>query len=135
MADSVFHKDAGRILSVREAQPLKDTYYNAKLATGLKGDDVTRSEFFGIDKIMQLLKQDGCVGLRVHYAKRWEDEAGKATPTGVGQLKSRVLLTGVDARGHDILKDGTVGLKDDGNGGNPIVGDGYSCPQHCPSGN
>lgn len=126
----VFNKSAGKFYSVHKAQPLKDTYYNAKLAVGLKETEFVRSEFFGIEKITHLLKQDGCVGIRVHYAKRWEDEDGRETTPENGKLTPRLLLTAVDDRGRDILKDLT-GLKDGNDDG--IVADGYTCPKHCPN--
>jgi hypothetical protein len=131
---NVFTKDAGRILSSKEAQSLKDTYKERKLAAQLKEDEYIRSEFFGADQVMRLLSQPGCVGLRIHYAKRWEDKNGKPTEMGQGQLIPRVLLTGVNANGDDMpVYADIVGLKDmpadDGGGG--AVGDGWTCPQHC----
>ena len=99
MNDSIFNENAGRFLSARETQSLKETYRNCKLACGEKEAEYTRSEFFGLDRVEQLLKQPGCVGIRVHYANRWEDEDGKPTKVGEGKFKPRVLLTGVDAKG------------------------------------
>lgn len=126
----IFNKEAGKYYSVRKAQPLKDTYYNAKLAAGLKENEFVRSEFFGLDKIMQLLSRDGCVGIRIHYARRWEDEDGRETTPGKGKLTPRLLLTAVDDRGRDILRD-LIGLKDSDDDG--VVGNGHNCPQHCPN--
>ena len=133
MSDSVFTKDAGRFLKLDETTALKETYRRAKLALGLKEDEYTRSEFFGSDKIDQLLKQPGCVGIRVQYGKRWEDENGKATEENKGQLKPRIFLTGVDARGKSLpVHTGPSGMKDDaGNDGEMAVGDGFTCPRHC----
>ena len=135
MTDSVFNEQVGRFLNPKESVPMKETYRSAKLACGLKEDEYTRSEFFGAAKINQLLKQKGCVGIRVQYAKRWEDEDGKPTEVGKGQLKPRVLLTGVDERGRDLLLHASqAGLKDDGgDDGDMVVGDGWVCPKQCGS--
>jgi hypothetical protein len=131
---SVFTKDTGRILPPHETKSMTGAYRARKVAIGISEDDYVRSEYFGINQVMQLLSQPGCIGLRVHHAKRWEDVDGNPTEEGKGQLKPRVLLTGVDASGKDmpIFSDQT-GMKDmpgdDGNG--QTLGDGHTCPQHC----
>ncbi|GAB3952183.1 hypothetical protein GCM10028805_33700 [Spirosoma harenae] len=132
MSDNVFNENAGRFLRSRESRAMKEAYRNAKLACGQKEEEYTRSEFFGIAKINQLLKQKGCVGIRVHYANRWEDDNERPTEVGKGQLKARVLLTGVDVRGRDLpssVSDG--GLKDDGGNEDMTLGEGWTCPRHC----
>ena len=96
---SVFTKDAGRILDPFETKAMTGAYQERKLAVGLPKDEYVRSEYFGINQIQQLLNQPGCIGLRVHHAKRWEDADGKPTEVGNGQLIPRVLLTGVNAKG------------------------------------
>ena len=135
MSDSIFHENAGRFLNTKETQSMKEAYRSSQLARGHKEGEYTRSEFFGVNRINELLKQPGCIGIRVHYANRWEDETGKPIETGKGQLKPRALLTGVDARGRDLPLPG--GLKDDGGDGSGggTVGDGMPCPQHCGDSN
>lgn len=130
---SVFTKNAGRFLNKQETASLTGSYRQRKLDVGLPADEFTRSEFFGLDRVMHLLSQPGCVGLRVHHAKRWEDEKGMPAPEGKGQLKPRVLLTGVDAAGRDMpIVSDKSGLKDmPGNDGSQTLGDGHTCPQHC----
>lgn len=138
MNDSVFHENAGRFLKAEETQSMKDAYHSSKLACGHKKDEYTRSEFFGLNRVNQLLKQPDCVGIRIHYANRWEDENGKPTEPGKGKLNPRVLLTGVDARGRDLpAYTGHGGLKDDGGDGSEsgTVGDGRPCPQYCGDSN
>lgn len=125
---SVFTEDAGRLLAPKEAGAMTDAYRDRKVATGLKADEYTRSEYFGINQIKHLLSLPGCVGLRVHHAKRWEDADGNPTKEGKGDLKPRVLLTAVDAKGNDIASR-VAGLKDDGDP--QTVGDGWTCPRHC----
>ncbi|GAB3708284.1 hypothetical protein GCM10027592_43240 [Spirosoma flavus] len=129
----VFNENAGEFISVRKAQAQKDTYYNARLAGGLKQEEVTRSEFFGLDNIKQLLNQKGCVGLRIHYANRWEDENGREVSPTEGKFKPRILITSVDSRGRDLPANAASGgLKDDdGEGETMVLADGPVCPRHC----
>lgn len=130
---NVFTENAGRFLDSKETASLTGSYRERKLAVGLPADEFTRSEYFGMNQVMQLLSQPGCIGLRIHHAKRWEDADGNPTEEGNGQLKPRVLLTGVDASGHDMpIHVDKAGLKDEGNGKLQAVGDGYICPRHCP---
>ena len=132
MNDSIFNENAGRFLTTKETHTLKETYRNCKLACGEKEAEYTRSEFFGLDRVKELLRQPGCVGIRVHYANRWEDEDGKPTNVGEGQFKPRVLLTGVDVKGRDLsARPNRGGLKDDDDSGELVVGDGWTCPKQC----
>ncbi|CCH51389.1 hypothetical protein BN8_00309 [Fibrisoma limi BUZ 3] len=127
----VFTKDAGRFLASEEVVPLKEAYQKRKAESGLAKDKVVQSEFFGIDQIQRLLSQPGCVGLRIHHAKRWEDENGRPTAPGKGDLKPRVLLTAVDSAGRDLpLRSANGGLKDS-MGRTEALGDGPVCPRHC----
>lgn len=130
---SLFTEDAGRFLSSRETESMTGAYRDRKVAVGIGKDEYTRSEYFGINQVMRLLSQPGCIGLRVHHAKRWEDAEGNPTESGKGQLKPRVLLTGVNAEGKDmpIVAD-NAGLKDESDdGAGQSLGDGRPCPQHC----
>ena len=129
---SVFSEDVGRFLPPYEARSMTNAYRERKVAVGISEDEYVRSEYFGIKQVQQLLSQPGCVGLRVHHAKRWEDANGNPTADGQGQLKPRVLLTGVDAQGRDIAsRSAHPGMKDDGNGDVQTAGDGWTCPKQC----
>lgn len=129
---SVFTKDAGRFLAPQETKSMTGAYRQRKVAVGISEDEYVRSEYFGINQVMQLLSQPGCIGLRVHHAKRWEDADGKPTEEGKGRLIPRVLLTGVDASGKDMAsRSEYAGLKDDVDGNAQTVGDGFTCPRHC----
>lgn len=132
---AIFSEDAGRFVSPREAKHMKGTYRRRKLYAGIPDADFVRSEYFGINQVMHLLNQPGCVGLRIHHAKRWEDADGNPVPPRTGQLRPRVLLTGVDSNGNDMpIRPDNGGLKD-GDGGGQALGDGFTCPQHCPGTN
>ncbi|MBD2754534.1 hypothetical protein [Spirosoma validum] len=131
---SVFTKDAGRILDPKETQAMTGAYRERKLNVGLRPTEYVRSEFFGIDQVQNLLNQPGCVGLRVHHAKRWEDKKGNPTSEGEGQLKPRVLLTAVDAKGNNLpIYSDNAGMKDMPvrTGGMMALADGPVCPPHC----
>jgi hypothetical protein len=132
---NVFTENAGRFLNRQESELMTDMYRERKLAAGLTIDDYVRSEYFGINQVKHLLDQPGCVGLRVHHAKRWEDENGDPTEPGVGQLKPRVLLTGVDKNGRDMpIRTDNGGLKDMASttdAGGQSLGEGRPCPQYC----
>lgn len=126
-----FTKDAGRFLDEQESNDMTGTYLKRKHEMGISDDVCVRSEFFGLDQVMQLLNKPGCVGLRIHQAKRREDDNG--TPDESGSLKPRVLLTAVDENGRDITaRTAQTGLKDDPDDDNSTLGTGYTCPQHCP---
>ncbi|MCK8492328.1 hypothetical protein M0L20_10745 [Spirosoma sp. RP8] len=126
-----FSENAGRFLNSSETKSMKEAYRDRKLAVGLSTDDYVRSEYFGINQIKELLNHPDCVGLRVHHAKRWEDTDGNPTEVGVGQLKPRVLLTAVNAKGKNIgVNSGSAGLKDM-NQNAATLGDGLPCPRHC----
>lgn len=131
----VFTKDAGRFLAPQETKSMTGAYRARKVVAGISEDEYVRSEYFGINQVMHLLGQPGCIGLRIHHAKRWEDADGNPTEEGKGQLKPRILLTGVNAAGQDmpIVSDQT-GMKDmpGDDGGGQALGDGFTCPQHCP---
>lgn len=130
---SVFTKNAGRILDPQETKAMTGAYQERKLKAGLAKDEYIRSEYFGINQVQHLLDQPGCMGLRIHHAKRWEDADGKPTETGKGQLVPRVLLTGVDEKGNDMpIHADKAGMKDMAvAGGGRSVGDGMPCPQYC----
>lgn len=131
---SVFTKNAGRILDPQETKAMTGAYQERKLKAGLAKDEYIRSEYFGINQVQHLLDQPGCIGLRIHHAKRWEDADGKPTETGKGKLVPRVLLTGVDEKGNDMpIHADKAGMKDmaaDG-GGMRAMGLGRPCPQDC----
>jgi hypothetical protein len=131
---SVFTQDAGRFLTPQEIKSMTGAYRTRKVAAGISEDEYVRSEYFGINQVMQLLSQPGCIGLRIHHAKRWEDIDGNPTEEGEGHLKPRVLLTGVDARGNDMpIRSDYGGLKDmPGGDEGEALGDGFQCPRHCP---
>jgi hypothetical protein len=129
---TIFTKDVGRFLDKAESDAMTGAYRNRKREMGITDDVCVRSEFFGLDQVKRLLDQPGCVGLRIHHAKRREDADGKPVNDADAHLKPRVLLTAVDARGRDIgTHAAQTGLKDEPEDQTSTLGDGYPCPQHC----
>lgn len=123
-----FHGDVGRLLSGRDAIDRTDLFKKYKHEKGFKPDTFTRAEFFGINRINKLLGRSDCVGIRIYYGKRFEDQDENPVYEGKGDLKPRMVIVGVRADGTDIFDDPT-GLKGDGDG--DALGDGHTCPKHC----
>lgn len=70
----------------------------------------TKGHFFGVNQVMKILNQTGCVGLRIYY--------GKDTTTGGRQL----VMVGVDSSENDL----TSGV---------ILDRSVTCPPYCGGGN
>jgi hypothetical protein len=96
---------------------------------GIQTGEPIRAEFFGINRINKLLGRTDCVGIRIYYGNRWEDNNGDPTSEDKGELKNRLVIVGVRHDGSDIFEDGE-GLKGGGDG--DALGDGLPCPQNCP---
>jgi hypothetical protein len=124
-----FHGDVGAFITAADAKGRTRqhrAFEEGKL--GLKPEEVTKAEFFGINRITKLLGRKDCVGIRIYYGKRYEDVDGDPTTKEKGELKPRLVLIGVRADGSDIFED-KEGLKDLGDG--EALADGMPCPQSC----
>jgi hypothetical protein len=66
-------------------------------------------EYFGGNAIQEVLKQDGCIGIRIYYAKKDD-----GNPT--------LVIVGVDKSGNDMFN-------------NLIIDHGFPCPPICNSTN
>lgn len=87
-------------ISFKKAQALVKAYQKNQAKKKVK------ALYFSRDAIGKILKQKGCLGLRIYYAKK---------PTGANTL----VMTGVDKKGNDITK----GL---------LAEFGFPCPPYCP---
>ncbi len=125
---TIYHSNAGEFLTAADAKSRTKKHRQEKEKQGYKPGEYNQAEFFGANRINKLLAREGCVGIRVYYGKRWEDDQENPTAEGVGRLKSRLILVGVRADGSDIFED-TTGLKDGGD--SSALGNGMPCPQHC----
>jgi hypothetical protein len=64
------------------------TNYRTKAEPGVEGV-VIKAHFFGREILQKLLEQEGCMGIRMYYAR---DERGQ----------KQLVLVGADAEGNDI---------------------------------
>lgn len=121
----VFHPNVGQPLPAREALHRTAAYRRDEESHGHKRGEYTESEFFGIDMIQDLIRRHpGAVGIRCYYGINAHDPDGSNT--------RRLTLVAVDAKGHDLFTGGSLrGIKDPGDG--ETLGDGYTCPKHCPT--
>ncbi len=119
-----FGRGIGRKLTAKEALYRTEAHRKDEESRGNKPETYTEAEFFGLDVIEDLIKRNpGCVGIRMYYGINANDPDGPNT--------RRLTLVAVDAKGKDVFNGGSLrGLKDDGDG--DAVGDGYTCPRHCP---
>ncbi|MBU1356877.1 MAG: hypothetical protein KJ620_09955 [Candidatus Edwardsbacteria bacterium] len=87
-------------VSFKKAQALIKAYQKNKAKKEVK------ALYYGKDAISKILRQRGCIGLRIYYAKK---------TTGANTL----VITGVDKKGNDIVK-------------GPLAEFGFPCPPYCP---
>ncbi|WP_234735008.1 hypothetical protein [Tellurirhabdus bombi] len=137
MKRTKYDGNVGRFLTAADAKARTKLFRRTARTTqlclekeGIQTGEVIRAEFFGINRINKLLGRTECVGIRIYYGNRWEDENGDPTSDGKGELKNRLVLVGVRSDGSDIFEDGE-GLKGGGDG--DALGDGLPCPQNCAS--
>ena len=119
-----FDRHVGRKLPAKEAIERVAAYRKDEEGRGNKRGGYTESEFFGADAIQEFIKgHPGCIGIRFYYGINADDPDGRNV--------RRLTLVAVDAHGRDIFTGGDLrGLKDPGDG--EALGDGYTCPRHCP---
>ncbi|WP_229311002.1 hypothetical protein [Larkinella soli] len=131
--DESYGGDVGEFIRNRSAEALTRRYREEREKEEEFGE-YTRAEFFGINRINELLGRTGCVGVRIYYGIRKED----------GQLKPRLVLTAVDENGKDLfvgdLSRGigpgkAAGAEPDGGKDMPIgreaLANGHLCPDRC----
>ncbi|AKD05688.1 hypothetical protein POKO110462_03670 [Pontibacter korlensis] len=71
--------------------------YRDSLAEEATAGGRIKAHFFGRDILLKILKQDGCMGIRMYYAK---DENGQ----------KQLILVGANAEGEDMVE-GTIADK------------------------
>ncbi|MGV3557909.1 hypothetical protein [Larkinella arboricola] len=136
-----YRGDAGDFIRNRDAEMLTRNFRQFKEERQGSGKDTyTRAEFFGINRINELLGHDDCVGIRIYYGLgRGKDDNGDPKP--------QLVLTAVNSKGKDIFLgsltrdsefrgketddiDDPTGLKDMP-AGRDALANGVPCPQHC----
>ena len=106
MAKQNFKGTEGEFITEQQARRMTSVFRNSKYHGELKS---INAYFFGKDKINELLKQKGVVGMRVYYGLEYDDN-GKPNP--------QIVLVGTNTDGSDI----TEGL---------ILDQGLPCPPFC----
>lgn len=102
----------------KEGNPI--TLDQAKRWTKRYRDDnkgAVKAHFYGCEQLQKLLKEPGCMGIRIYYAI---DDRGK----------KRLVLVGANAKQNNLLP------KNDGKDGGDdvfILDDGVDCPEDCGS--
>jgi len=120
---SKFSKDAGRFIPVHAGAKLTGEYRVDQLERK-KHIDPVMSEFFGIDKIQELLSQPGASGLRIYYGLDVD---------GDGKRDKKFVLTATDSQGEDILPTAERSLEKDAATKNTgILVTDIKCPFDCP---
>lgn len=96
------NKNTGTVISLEKAIELTHSYQENNL-------EKPNSYFVGLDKINELLQQNGCIGVRIY--------------PGLDPLtnKSNMVLVGVDQTGEDL----TSGI---------MLDELVTCPHLCPKG-
>jgi hypothetical protein len=110
-----FHRAVGEFISAKEADMMHKKYFERKHVK--EETDATKSVFFGIDKVMELLKKEKTEGLRIYFI---ENSEGKMT----------TVLTAADANGRPISPNAAA-LKDAPDEGS-YLDNGALCPKNCP---
>ncbi len=105
---------SGKFITLKEAVTFQEKHLNHRKEV-LKEKEPIRSQFFGREKIEELLKKDGCVGIKIIYG------------LDLGSQPSLVLVAS-DNQLNIIAKDSS-GLKGDDD--NTYLGGGPTCPTEC----
>lgn len=79
----------GSIISEERARKLITSF-------GIKYKDEINSSFIGSENVQHILKQEGCVGLRIYNGYNDENQ------------KMSLVLVGVDESGNEMLSDGII---------------------------
>lgn len=123
----------GRLISASEAQELTIPHQKRERDFTARGENYVKAEFFGLHTFNELIKLhgDNCVGFRVYYGLRDEEEDSDTKAEKSKKPTPRLVLVPVDADGKDIIRTAQLGgLKDMPTGGEAMTG-GPLCPRQC----
>lgn len=119
-----FDPNAGEVIPASKIQELISRTHEVKAKRGLKKKEYVHSQFFGREKLEELLHNTGseCVGLRINFVLEGEnfDQLG-------------AVIQAVDAKGNVLpirKAHQNIGYRDGGDGGTGVYG-GPKCPKTC----
>lgn len=136
-----YRGDAGDFIRNRDAELLTRRFRQSKeRKQGVEKGSYTRAEFFGINRLNELLGYDDCVGIRIYYGLGKDNQEN-------GEPKPQLVLAAVNSEGRDIFlgsltrdpdeksestadSNDPTGLKDMP-AGRDALANGHPCPQHC----
>ncbi|MCP9747381.1 hypothetical protein [Lacihabitans sp. CS3-21] len=104
---------SGEFISLDEAVAKQKKHLDLRKRV-FKDEDPVRSQFFGKDHLLEILKNEDCVGIKIIFGM--EDEN-----------MPNLVLIGADENLKNIAKDST-GLKDPNR---PYLSNGPGCPNIC----
>lgn len=104
---------SGEFITLAEAVEKQKKHFEFRKKVA-KEDNPVRSQFFGKDHLLEILKNEECVGIKIIFGM--EDDA---TPN--------LVLIGADAKLRNLAKDST-GLKDPNR---PYLSNAPECPNVC----
>lgn len=102
---AVFNGTEGSAIELEQAAAWTANYRKEAIADA--SGTVTKAHFYGREILQKLLDQEGCMGIRMYYAR---DENGQ----------KQLVLVGADAEGNDMQ-----GM---------VVDTGKICPPDCDTG-
>lgn len=123
----------GQLISAAAAQELTIPHQKRERDFTARGENYVKAEFFGIHTFNELIKLhgDNCVGFRVYYGLRDEEEDDDTKTLKHKKPTPRLVLVPVDGDGNDIIRTAqTGGLKDMPAQGEAMTG-GPLCPRQC----
>ena len=105
---NIFSPNDGRFIQKSEAKELCQKFRNAN-------PNHVVSQYFGRNKLEEILSQDNLIGIRIYYAQ--EDHPGQNEP------EPHLVIVGVDNNDYDML---------DSDNGDQILQFSVPCPPSCP---
>lgn len=117
-----FTKESGKFISLTKGAKLTKEY-RVDQVERKKHKDPVMSQFFGAEKLQQLLSKEGAVGIRVYYGLDMD---------GDGKRDKKFIVVATDENGNDMLTPATRTLdKDTGPRDSDILTSEVLCPFDC----
>lgn len=134
MANKRFTGQEGQLISAAKAAELITPHQKKEKECLQRGENYVRAEFFGIHTFNELIKLHGdqCVGFRVYYGLRDEEEFGSHVTVPKGKKPTpRLVLVPVDGDGKDLVLSAQLGGLKDMPAQKEAMTGGPLCPNEC----